>query len=546
MKYTHDYKDYYFYTSGFPLKRVPTISFDFNIANKVKEAIPVITAKEALKAVKVDEKWLANWRRKFLKSLSEAEELTIIFKEVVQNEGAPGASTSGSGETPFQISKAPTLTDLDVVDQCGFDPYFLNLDHRKYPCKVASKALSTKDLSTSIINLTELVLDVEPMRQVPFENSGRDIFDYDGPIVINKKRLSSFEGGASIKARVEIKEKVLQLAASRRSISTKRNAEFVDYDKWDKPCPPLMNRVEMTEKLYPQVGTNMLLFLPDLLDQSTTTSCRLEADRIAMMANRYLIYVADAMRTQANVAYELEVLRAEHANAKQRRDEAANALFKANASMEAIVKQKVTESLDKALSCKKRATKMERRGEKYKDFHSTTLTKIKDLKAYLKKAYKESLKMITKIEGENSSLKGQLQQEILEKQEQEAQHTKALEHAFVYSVYTIWQHDKFVLDLFDAEEKEDLMPKIRALEEANKSKEVAQKTKVVDLGTTIPVGDNVDDSALLASNVPISTTSTIPEIFHTSLSGTDVSGSSFILGHSILKSLPDDSGFYNT
>uniref|UniRef100_A0A803Q7E4 Uncharacterized protein n=1 Tax=Cannabis sativa TaxID=3483 RepID=A0A803Q7E4_CANSA len=93
-KYTHDFRDYYFYTSDFPLKRVPTLSLDFNMANclpqlpltleleeritfyksflskemqvekldalrgdldEVKEAIAVITAKEALKAMKADE-----------------------------------------------------------------------------------------------------------------------------------------------------------------------------------------------------------------------------------------------------------------------------------------------------------------------------------------------------------------------------------------------------------------------------------------------------------------------------------------------------------
>uniref|UniRef100_A0A803QG31 Uncharacterized protein n=1 Tax=Cannabis sativa TaxID=3483 RepID=A0A803QG31_CANSA len=34
MKYTHDFRDYYFYTSGFQLRRVPTLSLDFNLANQ--------------------------------------------------------------------------------------------------------------------------------------------------------------------------------------------------------------------------------------------------------------------------------------------------------------------------------------------------------------------------------------------------------------------------------------------------------------------------------------------------------------------------------
>uniref|UniRef100_A0A803Q7E3 Uncharacterized protein n=1 Tax=Cannabis sativa TaxID=3483 RepID=A0A803Q7E3_CANSA len=146
------------------------------------------------------------------------------------------------------------------------------------------------------------------------------------------------------------------------------------------------------------------------------------------------------------LAYDLEVLRAEHANVELSREEATNALAEANAKMEATIKQRASNSLDKALTRERKATKMERdRRDKYKYLHSTTLTKIKDLEVDLK-------------------------------------------------------------------HKEDLLPKILALEEANKAKEATQRTKTVDPGTTIPAGENMDDFALPTSDVPISTNSVIPKV----------------------------------
>uniref|UniRef100_A0A803PVH8 Uncharacterized protein n=1 Tax=Cannabis sativa TaxID=3483 RepID=A0A803PVH8_CANSA len=85
------------------------------------------------------------------------------------------------------------------------------------------------------------------------------------------------------------------------------------------------------------------------------------------------------------LAYELEVLRADYDNAEQKREEDINALAKANDRMKAIVKQMVTKSLDKALSHKNGMTKTKREcGDKYKDLHSTALTKIKNLEVDLK------------------------------------------------------------------------------------------------------------------------------------------------------------------
>uniref|UniRef100_A0A803PVH9 Uncharacterized protein n=1 Tax=Cannabis sativa TaxID=3483 RepID=A0A803PVH9_CANSA len=56
------------------------------------------------------------------------------------------------------------------------------------------------------------------------------------------------------------------------------------------------------------------------------------------------------------------------------------------------------------------------------------------------------------------------------------------------------------------------MPKILALEEADKYKEAPQQMEADDPRTTIPVGENMDDLALLASNVPLLINSAIPEV----------------------------------
>uniref|UniRef100_A0A803PTP1 Uncharacterized protein n=1 Tax=Cannabis sativa TaxID=3483 RepID=A0A803PTP1_CANSA len=269
---------------------------------EVGEAIEVITAKEDLKAVKADEQWLEDWRRQFPNGLSKVEELSIRFKDVIPNEGAPRASTFGSGEMPFHIIRAPTVSDFKTVNQYRFDPYFLNLDPHSggddgknqasrsrslEPAppvsnpEAAPKAPGMDATSTTIMDLTEPFLLVEPLNQVPLESSGGDSSYYNGPVVINQKHTDSSNGGANKKERVETKENVLQLAASRR--------------------------------------------------QSAITSCRLNANRFAMMASRDLMYVADSVRTQANtiglmaerncslivqLAYDLEVLKVEHANAK--------------------------------------------------------------------------------------------------------------------------------------------------------------------------------------------------------------------------------------
>uniref|UniRef100_A0A803QBY5 Uncharacterized protein n=1 Tax=Cannabis sativa TaxID=3483 RepID=A0A803QBY5_CANSA len=71
------------------------------------------------------------------------------------------------------------------------------------------------------------------------------------------------------------------------------------------PLPPphftLPIRAEMTEKLCPQVGTDVAQFLADLLDQSATTICKLGANRFAMMMGGDPVNMEEIMRTKANV-----------------------------------------------------------------------------------------------------------------------------------------------------------------------------------------------------------------------------------------------------
>uniref|UniRef100_A0A803PKW6 Uncharacterized protein n=1 Tax=Cannabis sativa TaxID=3483 RepID=A0A803PKW6_CANSA len=110
--------------------------------------------------------------------------------------------------------------------------------------------------------------------------------------------------------------------------------------------------------------------------ESATTSYRLRVDRFAMMARMDLMYVADSMRTQANIA-----------NVERRREEVERAFTQENAKMEATIKKRVPESFDKSLACENKATKIEKDlGDRYKDLHSKALTRIKEFEANSKQA----------------------------------------------------------------------------------------------------------------------------------------------------------------
>uniref|UniRef100_A0A803PH82 Uncharacterized protein n=1 Tax=Cannabis sativa TaxID=3483 RepID=A0A803PH82_CANSA len=157
---------------------------------------------------------------------------------------------------------------------------------------------------------------------------------------------------------------VLSMRKLATNISTRRNAEFADYEKWDEPFLDILNRVEVVERLHSRVGTDLAPFLSDLLNQSATTSCKLGADRSSMMVIGDPIYMVDSMRTQANA----------------RREEVAKALADANAKMKLVIKQRVKESLDKVHSDEKKETEIEgEHRDKFKDNYTQTLTQ-KNLK----------------------------------------------------------------------------------------------------------------------------------------------------------------------
>uniref|UniRef100_A0A803Q8P8 Uncharacterized protein n=1 Tax=Cannabis sativa TaxID=3483 RepID=A0A803Q8P8_CANSA len=405
--------------------------------------------------------------------------------------------------------------------------------------EAASKALSKEAVSTSIIDMTEPILVVEPLRRVHMENTRGDNSDYDGPVVINKKwglmplmaegclgeapklqgtirssnttlaprvilatftqlsrertelpplplapftllvkTLSMTKGeNACLEAVEQFYQKRCGIEYKKmkkltNSISSIRNAEFVDYNKWDEACPPLVNRVEMTKKLCPHIEIDVLPFLPDLLELRATTSYRLGADRFTMMGSSDAMYV-DLMveRNRSMViqlAYDLGVLMAKHANVELRREKATNALAEANAKMEATINSYQNKRLGSQLEAgqagcpRERPTDYHPISKNVEEAEAETIKRADDAETKLNasvKANEESMKRVTEVE-----------------------------------------------------DKEDQVPKILALEEADKTKEVAQGTKAINPGTTVPIGVNVGDFALLASKVPISNNPALPKV----------------------------------
>uniref|UniRef100_A0A803Q8A4 Uncharacterized protein n=1 Tax=Cannabis sativa TaxID=3483 RepID=A0A803Q8A4_CANSA len=363
----------------------------------VREAIVVMTAKEALKAVKVDEQWLEDLRRQFPASLSEVEELSVHFKDVMPNEGASGASTSSSGEKPFRIIKAPSVSDFDMA---RFDEI-----REITQSEVVPKALSMEATSTVIVDLTDSTLFEEPLNQVPLENFGEDSYDCDGLIMPKKKCASSSDGGVSKKARVKTKEKVLQQAASRRQATNSRS--WKGTSSFDDGRPPRRStRLQRTE-LPPLPPAPFIL----LVSSVQLTEVRLEA--------------VDKFYHQRATEYDKQ--------AKIIEDKFIN---------ESTMEKKVKLHLE-----------LQQKAEAVKTEVMNRALEAENKLAVEAKAREEYQQRITNLEGENSTFMGRLQ-------EKEAQHVKALEQAFVHSVL---------------------------------------------------IGENIDNFAHLASEVPVPTQSTLPE-----------------------------------
>uniref|UniRef100_A0A803Q5T7 Uncharacterized protein n=1 Tax=Cannabis sativa TaxID=3483 RepID=A0A803Q5T7_CANSA len=159
VQYVYDIRDYCFYTSSFPLKRVLTLTLDFSIAKletkqdfydslseeelQVGELVTTKNLQEAGLVAphqSIDSLTMKDSVRDlFHGDPSDVKEAIVVIiaeealKDAIRNEGTPRASTFKSGKMPFCVVRAPSLANLYCFDQSGFDPYFLRLDHRRYP-----------------------------------------------------------------------------------------------------------------------------------------------------------------------------------------------------------------------------------------------------------------------------------------------------------------------------------------------------------------------------------------------------------------------------
>uniref|UniRef100_A0A803QNI6 Uncharacterized protein n=1 Tax=Cannabis sativa TaxID=3483 RepID=A0A803QNI6_CANSA len=216
------------------------------------------------------------------------------------------------------------------------------------------------------------------------------------------------------------------------SISSRCNTGFTDYDKWNEAAPPIMNRVELAERLRPRVGTNLSPFLQIYWNKVLPQV----VGSIGQMAERN-----SSLFIQLD--YDLEVLKVDHANVEQKREEAERTLA------EATIKQRVSKSLDKSLAREKKLAKTEKEHrDKYKDMYSKALTRIKELEAKVyqdkldvwgkeveskfaaeTKVHEESQQRILDLEGKSSTLNGHLQK-------QEARHVKAFDKVGTFAPTT--------------------------------------------------------------------------------------------------------------
>uniref|UniRef100_A0A803PH83 Uncharacterized protein n=1 Tax=Cannabis sativa TaxID=3483 RepID=A0A803PH83_CANSA len=72
--------------------------------------------------------------------------------------------------------------------------------------EVVLKALTLEDLSSLVINLTEPVMDVVPLRQMPMGQVEEDSSNYDGPVLISRKQSGTSNDGVNKKMKVNAKE----------------------------------------------------------------------------------------------------------------------------------------------------------------------------------------------------------------------------------------------------------------------------------------------------------------------------------------------------
>uniref|UniRef100_A0A803QQF9 Uncharacterized protein n=1 Tax=Cannabis sativa TaxID=3483 RepID=A0A803QQF9_CANSA len=104
---------------------------------KVKEVIARDLAKIITEATKEDKLLEGYWMLCHPNSLTGEEEILERYVVACLNGGVSGDSTFRRGNKPFRVLRTPgpSLYRMSRMDQGGFDRYFLNLDHLKYPEK---------------------------------------------------------------------------------------------------------------------------------------------------------------------------------------------------------------------------------------------------------------------------------------------------------------------------------------------------------------------------------------------------------------------------
>uniref|UniRef100_A0A803NL04 Uncharacterized protein n=1 Tax=Cannabis sativa TaxID=3483 RepID=A0A803NL04_CANSA len=324
MQYMHDFRDYYLYTSVFPVEEGshPHYRFQHCKLSSLVSLDPEVGREGSL---------------------------------VMRNVGALGATTSGSGEIPFHIIRAPTLDYFDNIDQDQLGTFQMVLLNRLLgniqsrskevleiarECKdkgkkgrtsrsgsqqlappasnleATPKATGTEDLSTFVIDLTEHILFVVPLQK------------------ITKKEYWVFQeqpgsSSATLVSKV-IPTISIQLSMGNTALPALPPPHF------NLPIKP----ISLTEE-----GKTYLEALENFNNKSivsASTSSKLKADRlIHAIFSRQVSLMAERHYSMAiQQAYELKVLRAERANPKKRREEAIKDIVEGNTIMDTMIKQR--------------------------------------------------------------------------------------------------------------------------------------------------------------------------------------------------------------
>uniref|UniRef100_A0A803NJD8 Uncharacterized protein n=1 Tax=Cannabis sativa TaxID=3483 RepID=A0A803NJD8_CANSA len=126
-----DLREYWFFSTGFPVKRQQGPKSDFKRSQGGDSQL----AKIIMEATKEEKLLEPYWTLCHLNPLIEVEEILEKYATTYPDEDAPGSSTLRRGNRPFHIFRTPNLHRMSRIDQGGFNTYFFNLDRLKYPMK---------------------------------------------------------------------------------------------------------------------------------------------------------------------------------------------------------------------------------------------------------------------------------------------------------------------------------------------------------------------------------------------------------------------------